>query len=362
VSPNAKAKLQIDSTTQGFLPPRMTTTERDAITSVPAGLVVYNTTTNNLNSYSGSTWVELVDSNDLGTGIPTFLETPTSANLAAAVTGETGSGALVFGTSPSLTSPTIDTSATFNATTYTYGTGAADAHRTALNLAPSTIFANAISTRPVCSFFDDFLGTVNGGNPGANGAYSWSVSGNSGAASVADAMPLAYGVIQLTTGATTNSSKSILLSTGGNAVVGAKNRFCFAIPDVSNCSVYFGGGSNWQLYASSATNSGQWVIRTNASTITTFTTDAPQAGNFSSGKRYQVEICLVSTTLIALKLEIANYNSSTWTTIYDGNITVPAVNNEWGGASAIAAIATLTNAAKTLRLDWAAQEHLGISR
>jgi hypothetical protein len=66
--------------------------------------------------------------------VATFLATPTSANLAAAVTGETGSGALVFGTSPSLTSPTIGTSATFNATTYTYGAGAAAAHVTALGL------------------------------------------------------------------------------------------------------------------------------------------------------------------------------------------------------------------------------------
>jgi hypothetical protein len=64
--------------------------------------------------------------------VATFLETPTSANLAAAVTDETGSGSLVFGTSPTLTSPTIGTSATFNATTYTYGTGAAAAHVAAL--------------------------------------------------------------------------------------------------------------------------------------------------------------------------------------------------------------------------------------
>lgn len=39
----------------------------------------------------------------LGSGVATFLATPSSANLAAAVTGETGSGALVFGTSPSFT-------------------------------------------------------------------------------------------------------------------------------------------------------------------------------------------------------------------------------------------------------------------
>ena len=41
----------------------------------------------------------------LGTGVATFLATPTSANLLAAVTNETGTGALVFGTSPTLTTP-----------------------------------------------------------------------------------------------------------------------------------------------------------------------------------------------------------------------------------------------------------------
>ena len=51
--------------------------------------------------------VTLVRSSDLGTGIATFLATPSSANLAAAVTDETGSGALVFGTSPTLTTPRI---------------------------------------------------------------------------------------------------------------------------------------------------------------------------------------------------------------------------------------------------------------
>lgn len=43
----------------------------------------------------------------LGTDVATFLGTPTSANLASSVTGETGSGALVFGTSPSFTTPSL---------------------------------------------------------------------------------------------------------------------------------------------------------------------------------------------------------------------------------------------------------------
>lgn len=43
----------------------------------------------------------------LGTNVATFLATPSSANLAAAVTDETGTGALVLATSPTLTTPTI---------------------------------------------------------------------------------------------------------------------------------------------------------------------------------------------------------------------------------------------------------------
>ena len=45
----------------------------------------------------------------LGTGVGTFLATPTSANLASAITNETGSGALVFATSPALTTPDLGT-------------------------------------------------------------------------------------------------------------------------------------------------------------------------------------------------------------------------------------------------------------
>jgi len=57
----------------------------------------------------------------LGTNIATFLATPSSANLAAAVTNETGSGLLVFGTSPTFITPALGTPASgvlTNATGY----------------------------------------------------------------------------------------------------------------------------------------------------------------------------------------------------------------------------------------------------
>ena len=54
----------------------------------------------------------------LGTGVATFLATPSSANLKAAVTDETGSGALVFATSPTIATATL-TSATLTTPTIT---------------------------------------------------------------------------------------------------------------------------------------------------------------------------------------------------------------------------------------------------
>lgn len=47
----------------------------------------------------------------LGTGVATFLATPSSANLKSAVTDETGSGALVFAESPTLVTPALGTPA-----------------------------------------------------------------------------------------------------------------------------------------------------------------------------------------------------------------------------------------------------------
>jgi hypothetical protein len=64
--------------------------------------------------WNGTAWVEqtsgsdnLVTQDQLGTGVGAFLGTPSSANLASAVTDETGSGALVFGTNPTISGATL---------------------------------------------------------------------------------------------------------------------------------------------------------------------------------------------------------------------------------------------------------------
>ncbi len=99
-------------------------------TGVPDKLTdgtIAGTTTFNTTSYTYGTGAAAAHRNALGlttlatttpaANVATFLATPSSANLAAAVTDETGTGALVFGTSPTIDAPTISGSAAFTSTT-----------------------------------------------------------------------------------------------------------------------------------------------------------------------------------------------------------------------------------------------------
>lgn len=63
----------------------------------PSALVLTNATGLPVNGLS-----------DTGTNVGSFLKTPTSANLAAAMTDETGTGSLVFATNPTIVKPKID--------------------------------------------------------------------------------------------------------------------------------------------------------------------------------------------------------------------------------------------------------------
>ena len=81
-------------------------TDQVTIANVTAGRAVsaasLTLTTTPLAAGSGGTGLS-----SLGTGVATWLGTPSSANLASAVTDETGSGSLVFGTTPTVNNPTV---------------------------------------------------------------------------------------------------------------------------------------------------------------------------------------------------------------------------------------------------------------
>jgi hypothetical protein len=89
--------------------------------AVPAGktMYVYNNSTNVVDAITHLTSLTLGSAlpvasggtgiTSFGAGVATFLGTPSSANLKTAVTDETGSGALVFATSPTLVTPALGT-------------------------------------------------------------------------------------------------------------------------------------------------------------------------------------------------------------------------------------------------------------
>jgi Protein of unknown function (DUF1566) len=60
ISPAASAQLDVNSTTKGFLPPRMDSTQRNAIASPVAGLTIYNTSINAFQCYNGTAWYSTV--------------------------------------------------------------------------------------------------------------------------------------------------------------------------------------------------------------------------------------------------------------------------------------------------------------
>ena len=112
--------------------------------------------------------------NGLGTGVATFLATPTSANLATAVTDETGSGSLVFGTSPTLSNPTITG---YTETTVTANTGSAYT----INIANGTLqiltlTANVTYTFPTATAGKSFTLFQLQDATGSRSVASWGVS------------------------------------------------------------------------------------------------------------------------------------------------------------------------------------------
>ena len=85
-APDASAVLELDVTDKGFLPPRMTTVEMEAIGSPVEGLLVWDNTTNDLKGYDGDSWVYLGGKLEQVYGIYTFDLTGDTDNL-----GDSGS-------------------------------------------------------------------------------------------------------------------------------------------------------------------------------------------------------------------------------------------------------------------------------
>lgn len=101
-TPNASAKLELQSTTQGFLPPRMTSAQRAAIATPAAGLMVYQTDgTAGIYYYNGSGWIYVINASSGtlpvssgGTGAATL-----TSNALLTGNGTSAVGTIAVGTS-----------------------------------------------------------------------------------------------------------------------------------------------------------------------------------------------------------------------------------------------------------------------
>jgi hypothetical protein len=108
-TPAASAALDVSSTTLGFLPPRMTTAQRDAIFSPAEGLVLFNTTTSKLQTRAGAAWADLnISTLPIGsvTGLGTGVATALGVNVGSAGAPVVNGGALGTPSSGTLTSAT----------------------------------------------------------------------------------------------------------------------------------------------------------------------------------------------------------------------------------------------------------------
>lgn len=76
---NSSALLQLNSDTKGFLPPRMSSTSRNAILNPPDGLMVYDITTNSYWYYDNVKWIELAPAGSIAYKIPADRVNPNGA-------------------------------------------------------------------------------------------------------------------------------------------------------------------------------------------------------------------------------------------------------------------------------------------
>ena len=91
-TPAASARVEISSTTQGLLMPRMTTAQRNAIASPAEGLMLYNLDCRDMNFYNGTAWVGITGINPpIASAASTITATGFTVNWVAsgAVTGYT---------------------------------------------------------------------------------------------------------------------------------------------------------------------------------------------------------------------------------------------------------------------------------
>ncbi len=222
-----------------------------------------------------------------GTGVLTFLATPSSANLASAVTDETGSGLLVFATSPTLTTPVLGvaTATSINGLTLTTSTGVITiTNGKTLSVSNTLTFAGTDSS------------TLNIGAGGTLGTAAYVATGTSGA------------TIPLLNAANTWSAKQTL-SVAGQAVASnnsASGAYHYEYQHAGSVVGYTGvGGGAFHVYDGSAVSKGNIGLTNGDFNITSIVVGAPTGGNKGTGTINATAVYDDNVQLTDLVLDLA---------------------------------------------------------
>lgn len=310
----------------------------------------------------------------LGTGVATFLATPSSANLASAVTDETGSGSLVFATSPTLVTPILGApqSGNFSSGTFTWPTFNQNTTGTADNVTGIVAVANGgtgtATPALVAGTNVTITGTwpnqtINSSNPGgtvtsvaATVPSFLSISGSpitsSGTLAISysgTALPVANGGTGQTTASAAFNALSPVTSTGdliiGNGAnsatrlaIGANNYVLTSNGTTAVWAVATGSGATITNDTATATNVYPlFAAATSGSLATAYTSNAnllykPSTGEFTSSIHISSNGIQVNSKTVSTSYTIATGNSGMSAgpiTIASGQTVTVASGSRW---------------------------------